>query len=311
MGEVRTEQRGRVLVATMDNPPHALMDTGIVDGLQVVVERATTDDSIGAVVLTGSRPDRFIAHYDVAELLAGARNSPAVGPRAAAGSLRTVAAVRRVPGGESAIARTPLAGVVQIERFHAMLLAMSRSGAVFIAAMNGSAMGGGCERALSCDVRIMAAGEHRIGQPEILLGFPPGGGGTQRLARMLGPARALRLTLEGSPLSPDQALELGIVDEVVRADEVVERSVALAERLARRIKRGVGAIKRAIYDGGSMPLADGLRVERAEFMATLATPEAIAAMQAYVDATERTGELPGYDPVAADRAQEDGRFTAD
>src|SRR3954454_3376945 len=309
MGEVRTEQRGRVLVATIDNPPHALMDPSVVGGIEEVVARATAADGVGAVVLTGKHPERFIAHYDVGELLAGAESGPAVGRRAATASLRTVAAARRL-GGEGPLARPPRAGVVALERFHAMLLAMSRSGAVFIAAMNGSAMGGGCELALSCDVRIMAAGEHRIGQPEILLGFPPGGGGTQRLARMLGPARALRLSLEGSPLSPDQALELGIVDEVVRADEVVERSVALAERLARRIKRGVGAIKRAIYDGGSMPLADGLRVERAEFMATLATPEAIAAMQAYVDATEKSGELPGYDPAAADRALEDGRFSA-
>src|SRR3954464_9630564 len=310
MGEVRTEQRGRVLVATMDNPPHGLMDTGIVEGLQAVVERATTDDGVGAVVLTGARPDRFIAHYDVAELLAGARNSPAVGPRAAAGSLRTVAAVRGVPRGESALARTPLAGVVQIERFHAMLLAMSRSGAVFVAAMNGSAMGGGCELALSCDVRIMAGGEHRIGQTEILLGFPPGGGGTQRLARMLGPARALRLTLEGSPLSPQQALELGIVDEVVPAGEVVERAVAMGGHLAGRPKPGVGATKRAVYEGGSMSLADGMRLERAEFLSTLGTPEAVAAMEAYVAETARTGELPGYADAAMARALEVGRFTA-
>src|SRR3954463_8380901 len=183
----------------MDNPPHALMDTSIVDGLEAVIARASEDDGVGAVVLTGAREDRFIAHYDVAELLAAARSGPAIGRRAATASLRTVAAVRRVPRGERALGRTPLGGVVQLERFHAMLLAMSRSGAVFVAALNGSAMGGGCELAMSCDMRIMADGEHRIGQPEILLGFPPGGGGTQRLARMLGPARALRLTLEGSP----------------------------------------------------------------------------------------------------------------
>src|SRR3954451_11450872 len=101
MGEVRTEQRGRVLVATMDNPPHALMDTSIVDGLEEVVARASADDGVGAVVLTGARPDRFIAHYDVAELLAAAQSGPAVGRRAAAASVRTVAAVRRgAPGGE-------------------------------------------------------------------------------------------------------------------------------------------------------------------------------------------------------------------
>src|SRR3954471_19081924 len=222
MGEVRIEQRGRVLVATMDNPPHGLMDTGIVEGLEAVVERATTDDGVGAVVLTGARPDRFVAHYDVAELLEGARNSPAVSPRAAAGSLRTVAAVRRVPRAESALERTPLAGVVALERFHEMLLAMSRCGAVFVAAMNGSAMGGGCELALSCDFRIMADGDVRMGQPEILFGFPPGGGGTQRLARMLGPSRALRLVLDGGPVSPAEALALGIVDELAPAGDVVE-----------------------------------------------------------------------------------------
>src|SRR4051812_40062881 len=293
MGEVRTEQRGRVLVATMDNPPHALMDTSIVDGLETVIARASEDDGVGAVVLTGAREDRFIAHYDVAELLAAAQSGPAVGRRAATASLRTVAAVRRVPRGEEALARTPLGGVIAIERFHAMLLGMSRSGAVFIAALNGSAMGGGCELALSCDFRLMAEGDHRMGQPEILFGFPPGGGGTQRLARILGTARALRLVLEGWPLSPAQALELGIVDEVVPAGEVVERAVAMGEHLAGRPKLGVGATKRAVYEGGSMSLADGMRLERAEFLSTLGTPEAVAAMQAYVDETARTGELPG------------------
>src|SRR3954451_5877922 len=310
MGEVRTEQRGRVLVATMDNPPHALMDTSIVDGLEEVVARASADDGVGAVVLTGARPDRFIAHYDVAELLAAAQSGPAGGRRAAAASVRVVGAVRRVPRGSGALERTPLGGVVALERFHAMLLAMSRSGAVFVAAVNGSAMGGGCELALSCDFRVMADGEHLIGQPEILFGFPPGGGGTQRLARLLGPAKALRLVLDGAPLSPQEAHELGIVDEVAPEGEVIERALALARRLGNRPKAGVGAAKRAVYDGGSMALADGMRVERAEFMAALATPDAVEAMKAYVEALERTGELPGYDREAMARALEDGRFRA-
>src|SRR5262249_59709767 len=79
---------------------------------------------------------------------------------------------------------------------------MNRCGAVFVAALNGSAMGGGCELALACDVRIMAEGPYLIGQPEILLGFPPGGGGTQRLARLLGSGRALRLVLDGGAPPP-------------------------------------------------------------------------------------------------------------
>src|SRR4051794_17735191 len=116
MGEVRTEQRGRVLVATMDNPPHALMDTSIVAGLEALVARASADDGVGAVVLTGARPDRFIAHYDVAELLAAAQSGPAVGRRVAAASLRTVAGMRRGPRGGGGPASPPPGGGVQLAR---------------------------------------------------------------------------------------------------------------------------------------------------------------------------------------------------
>ncbi len=178
MGRIEVEARGGTLIAKLVNPPHALMDIGIVDALEALVHRASSEDGIGAVVLTGAHPDRFIAHYDVGELLAGAEAGPSVTPRMARASVRVVGALRRIGGARRALARTPVAGLAELERFHAITLAMNRSGAVFVAAINGSAMGGGCELALACDVRLMASGEHVIGQPEVLLGFPPGGGGT-------------------------------------------------------------------------------------------------------------------------------------
>jgi len=308
MGTIHVEERGRVLLATLENPPHALMDAGTVDALDHLLTRVDSDDGVGGVVLTGSHPERFVAHYDVAELLEGARTSPSVGPRAALTSLRAVGALRRVPSADHTLARTPAAGLAAVERFHENFLRMNRSGAVWVAALNGSAMGGGCELALACDFRVMAEGEHAMGQPEILFGFPPGGGGTQRLARMLGAHRALRLVLDGGPLTPQQATELGIVDEVVRPEELLDRALAMAGRLGARPKAGVAAAKRAVYEGGSLPLPDGLRLERAEFLATLGTDDAKAAMAAYQAELEATGELPGYDPAALERALESGRF---
>ena len=308
MSRVRIEERDRVLLATLENPPHALMDAAMVDGLEALVERAESDDRVGAVVLTGAHPERFIAHYDVGELLAGAKDSPSVGPRVARSSLRAVGALRRVPSAESVLARTPAAGLVAVERFGDIFLRMNRCGAVFVAAINGSAMGGGCELSLACDARLMAAGEHGIGQPEILFGFPPGGGGTQRLARLLGSARALRLVLDGGPLSPEEAVELGVVEEIVPPGELLDRALTLAGRLGGRPKAAVAASKRAVYEGGSMALADGLRLERAEFLATLGTAEAQSAMAAYVEGIEQTGDLPGYDAAALERALETGRF---
>jgi enoyl-CoA hydratase/carnithine racemase len=310
MGEVRVEQRGEALLATLANPPHGLMDAGIVDGLDGLVRRAESEPGVAAVVLTGEHPGRFIAHYDVRELLEGARGGPSVGPRLAKGSLRVTGALRRLPRVEQGLARSAAAGLAALERFHEIFLRMNRCGAVFVAAINGSAMGGGCELALACDVRIMADGPYLIGQPEILFAFPPGGGGTQRLARLLGSARALRLVLDGGPLDPSRALEIGLVDELAPEDAVVDRALALAEHLGRRPKAGIAASKRAVYEGGSLPLPAGLRVEGAEFIAALGRPEAEAAMQAYLEVLEQTGELPAYDPERLRRALQAGRFEA-
>jgi len=181
---------------------------------------------------------------------------------------------------------------------------------VWVAALNGSAMGGGCELALACDVRLMASGDHRIGQPEVLLGFSPGGGGTQRLSRMIGSARALRLVLDGGPVTPEEAAALGIVEGVVAPSELIETAVAEAARLGSRPKAAIAACKRAVYEGGSLPLADGLRLERAQFLSALGTAESKQAMREYLEATERDGELPAYDPARLERARREGRFSS-
>jgi enoyl-CoA hydratase len=237
MGEVLVEERGAgVLLATLSNTPHALMDDPIVAGLERLAIRAETDRDIRAVVLTGAHPERFIAHYDVGEIREAAQAGPSVGAASARASLAVASAVRRIPHAGDALARTPAAGLVAVERFGEVFLRMNRAGAVIVAALNGSAMGGGCELALACDLRLMAEGPYSIGQPEILLRFPPGGG-TQRLARLLGSAAALRLCLDGGPLDPQTAREIGLVDELVAADELLERALKVAARLGRRPRR--------------------------------------------------------------------------
>jgi enoyl-CoA hydratase/carnithine racemase len=309
VGEVRISERGDgVVIATISNPPHALMDDAIVAGLESLALRAESDPDLTGIVLTGDHPDRFVAHYDVGELLAAKRASPSVGTFVARASLGAVGALRRLPGVKPALDRTPAAGLSAAERFGEVMLRFNTAGAVVVAALNGWAMGGGCELALACDLRLMADGPFGIGQPEILLGFPPGGGGTQRLTRLLGTGRALRLCLDGGPLDPPAALELGLVDELVAPDQLLDRALELAGHFARRPKAGIAAVKRAVYLGGAQSFATGLRFERAEFLSALGTEAADRAMAAYLEQLERTGQLPAYDPATMERVRNEGRF---
>ncbi len=250
-------------------------------------------------MLHGAHPDRFLAHFDVGELLASARAGGArLSHRQASAGLRAVHAAARVPGGERLVERSPASGMLDLERFHALMLRLGRVGATVIAAIDGSALGGGCELALACDLRFMADGDFVIGQPEILLGIIPGGGGTQRLARLVGSGRAIELILEGTALTPAEALEAGLLNRVISVDALLEEAIETAERLARRPRVAVAAAKRAVYEGGSLSLTEGLHVERAAFMNALTSAAAERGMQGYVDGLEATGELPGYDPDA-------------
>jgi enoyl-CoA hydratase len=287
---VHTERTGRVLTARLDNPPRNFMTGAMVRELDELVRSLEGDESIGAVVITGAMEGVFITHFDVREILAAVESAPAMPSSAVGGALRVTGALGRVPGAGRALGRTPAAGLVELRRIHDLFLRMNASDKVFVAAVNGMAMGGGCELALACDVRLMADGDWRIGLPEITVGIIPGAGGTQRLTRALGPSRALEMMLEGRVLTPREAEAVGLVHRVVEPGALGAVAADTAQRLARRAPATVAAIKRAVYEGASRSLGDGLHIERAAFMSVSSRPAALRAMRAYVEEVERLGD---------------------
>jgi len=279
-----------VLTVRFDNPPRNFMNRVMVAELDDLLNSLDGDRSIGSVVLTGKPEGVFITHYDVEEILAGAEGvGRSVSAGLAGASLQTAGGLARIPGAKEALRRTPAAGLVELRRIHDTFVRMQHMDKVFIAALNGPALGGACELSLACDIRYMAEGARGIGQPEILLGFPPGGGGTQRLAAAVGSSRALELILEGRPLTPREAREIGLVHRVVPDGELVAEAAATAERLARRDPFSVTAAKRAVLDGATKPLASGLADERKWFLAAVSQPAAMRAMRAYVERVRSAG----------------------
>jgi enoyl-CoA hydratase len=297
---IHTAQHGRVVLARVDNPPHALMTNELVDELDRLVRHADADPTIGAVVLTGAHPDRFIAHFDIRELLTSGRAAPPLSPRGAAVAIGLTKRVAAVPGAASVLARTPAAGLLALSRFHDILLRMGRSGTVFIAAINGATAGGGMELSLACDLRYLSD-DGELAQPELALGFPPGGGGTQRMARLIGRAAALEIMLSCRSVSAAEAKALGLVTEVFPREHLVDSALEVAHRLAARYKPGVAALKRAVIEGASGRLEDGLRLEQSVFVAMLGESEVQTAMTAYVDHLERTGIVPAFDDESRHR----------
>jgi enoyl-CoA hydratase/carnithine racemase len=151
-----------------------------------------------------------------------------------------------------------------------------------IAAINGVALGGGCELALACDFRVVADNA-RLGQPEILLGIIPGGGGTQRLPRLIGPARAKDLVLTGRQVAADEALRIGLVDRVVPASEVLDTALVWAGEFARGPVVAHGLAKVVIDEGLDGPLAAGLDQEQEAFGSVFATEDAATGVRSFLE----------------------------
>jgi enoyl-CoA hydratase/carnithine racemase len=156
-------------------------------------------------------------------------------------------------------------------RFHATNDAIAALDRFVIAAVSGYALGGGCELALACDYRI--AGERAVfGQPEILLGIIPGGGGTQRLARLVGPSRAKELCITGRQVTAEEAVRIGLADEIVSGDPH-ERAFSLAADVARGPLSAQALCKRVVDRGLSLPLVEGLALERDAFVDVFGTED--------------------------------------
>lgn len=166
--------------------------------------------------------------------------------------------------------------------FAAALGALAAVPRAVIAAVTGYALGGGCELALACDFRVVAAGA-RLGQPEMLLGIIPGGGATQRLPRLVGTARAKELILSGRQVGAEEALRMGLVDRVVPAAEVLPAALGWAAELARGPVLAHGLAKQAIDAGLDLPLAEGLALERELFRNAFVTEDAAAGVRSFRD----------------------------
>ena len=290
MATIQTEREGRVLTVLFDHPPHNFMTREMVSELDELTRSLRRDRTVGAVVLTGRPDDLYITHYDVAEILAGVEDVGIAIPAWLAGPmLRIAGAIRHVPGLRSFAERSPLRGLIELHRIHDIFRRMNRMDKVFIAAINGPATGGGCELSLACDLRYMADKDIPIGLPEMTLGFNPGAGGTQRLPRAVGLARALAMMLEGRTLRPKEAAEVGLVDAVVPPDRLRPEVAETAARMARRTPESIRSLKRAVYDGATAPLGKGLGVERKWFLTSGGTDGSKRGLAAYVDQIEKEG----------------------
>lgn len=219
------------------------------DLLDVLADALATldaDPACRAIVLTGSGERAFAAGADIREL---ARQTPV-----------TLLVENRFAAWERiAATRKPV-----------------------IAAVRGFALGGGCELALSCDL-IVAGEDARFGQPEINLGVMPGAGGTQRLTRAIGRARAMDLILTGRTITAREAETMGLVSRVVPADRTLEEALALGAAVAAQAPVAVLAAKEAVRLAEELPLGDGLRHERRAFFALFATDDQTEGMAAFVE----------------------------
>jgi enoyl-CoA hydratase/carnithine racemase len=255
MGLVTVERSRGVAVLSYANPPLGTMTAVGAAELLLETQGAAADPEVRCLVFTGGLPDVFIRHYDVEEVSAGAE--------------MRAETPRPVPGHE----------VGAFNRLTDLVAEMPKP---TIAAINGLCMGGGFEFALACDIRIASESVRGIGLPETRVGIFPAGGGTQRLPRVIGEAKALEMILRGSVVNALQALEIGMVHEI--APDALTRARDIGLELAALPRGGLAEAKRLTRLALERPLQLGFADERQSFVRLVETPEAREALQAWIAA---------------------------
>lgn len=246
---VTTERREAVALVTIDNPPMNALSAALLDELEAEIDALDADAGVRAIVLRGGGERAFVAGADIKEF-------PALRETASEGG--SARGIQRL-GHRMDAADTP-----------------------FVAAIHGYCLGGGLELAMCCDVRV-CADNATLGQPEIQLGLIPGGGGTQRLPRLVGQGRAMFLNLTGDFVDADTAYQWGLVERVVPAAELEGAAIAIADRIASRSPHAVAVLRELARTTRDLPLGEGLRREADGFVRCLRSEDGAEGVAAFIE----------------------------
>jgi enoyl-CoA hydratase len=256
MGDyVATEQDGAVAVVTIDHPPVNALSAPLLEELEAEIDRLDGDDDVRAIVLVGAGDRAFVAGADISEF-------PSLREAAAEANERGSARGIQKLGHRMDAARTP-----------------------FIAAIHGFCLGGGLELAMCCDIRV-ASDDAQLGQPEIKLGLIPGGGGTQRLPRLVGIGRAQYLNMTGDFIDAATASDWGLVEKVVPREELRATALGIAQTIAARSPVSIAVLRELARTTRDLPLEEGLRREADGFRRCLESEDGAEGVAAFLEKRE-------------------------
>jgi enoyl-CoA hydratase/carnithine racemase len=253
------EKDGPIVIWKFNNPPQNLMNLDTMAELTELVEELEADPELRVGILTSNLPNVFIQHFDVSTILSAWSSMTPEEIAAAQEAQKVAGGDLTEPRGLDRLRRKPI-----------------------IAAISGQTAGGGCETTLKCEFRFMSRNAS-LGCPEVNVGILPGGGGTQRMTRLLGMSKAMEMLLLGRIVDADEAERIELVHRACDHEDLRPEAIAFAKELAMRPPMAIGHIMECIYVGSQMPLGEGLALEGKLFFELTQTEDAKAAMTAYVE----------------------------